>query len=399
VGAVLGLRQNWKQFWLLVLVNGLVGGMIGLERTLLPKIAEQELNVHTNTIILSFIVLFGLSKSITNFLTGIVVKKIGGRNTLILGWLIGIPVPFILMNAESWNWIIMANILLGINQGLAWSSTVLMKIDLVGEKERGLAMGLNEFAGYLAVAVVAYFTGYIAEAYGLRPFPFYIGVGLAFAGLILSVLFVKDTHLHVRTEIASTNLQLTKDLFLQTTWKHRNLGSVTQAGFVNNLNDAMVWGLLPIVLANKGFDLKSTALIVALYPAVWGVSQLATGKLSDYVCKKHLLFTGMFVQGITITLFVIAHTTFHYTMLSVTLGIGTAIVYPTFLSSIAENVHPAQRAFSVGTFRFWRDFGYVAGAALTGIVSDVIGYNSAILIVGFLTIGSSFIVYRRMYCL
>jgi MFS family permease len=394
----LGLKQNWRQFWLLVFINALVGGMIGLERTILPQMAKEDFDIQSNTTILSFILTFGLAKSVTNYLTGVLADRFGRKNILVTGWLVGLPVPFILMGAGSWAWILIANVLLGINQGFTWSSTVVMKIDLVGDKQRGFAMGLNEFAGYVAVALSALATSYIADHYGVRPYPFYLGIGLAALGLLLSVFLVRDTANHVRAETVSTDQPLLHNIIIETAWRHKNLGSVTQAGFVNNLNDAMVWGILPIVLLNQGYNLKQTGLIASLYPAVWGVSQLFTGRLSDRICKKHLLFWGMLTQGVAILLFLAANSVFTYASIAVVLGIGTAIVYPTFLASVAENVHPQQRAEALGTFRFWRDFGYVGGAAITGILSDLSGKGSAILSVGVLTVVSALIILKRMYC-
>jgi MFS family permease len=394
----LGLKQNWRQFWLLVFINGLVGGMIGLERTILPQVAKDDFGITSNTIILSFIIVFGLAKSITNYLTGVLANRFGRKNILVVGWLIGLPVPLILMGAESWMWIVLANVLLGINQGFTWSSTVVMKIDLVGDRERGFAMGLNEFAGYVAVALSAFTTSFIADRYGVRPYPFYLGIGFAVLGLLLSFLFVRDTSNHVKVETASADQPLLKNVTLETTWRHKNLGSVTQAGFVNNLNDAMVWGVLPIVLVEQGYNLKQVGLITALYPAVWGLSQLFTGRLSDQICKKKLLFWGMLTQGVPILLFQIADSAFTYAAIAVMLGIGTAVVYPTFLAAVAENIHPKQRAEALGIFRFWRDFGYVAGAVITGLLSDVSGKGTAITFVGLLTIGSAIIILRRMYC-
>lgn len=395
----LGLKQNWRQFWLLVFINALVGGMIGLERTILPQIAKEDFGIHSNTTILSFIIVFGLAKSITNYITGILADRFGRKNILIMGWLIGIPVPFILMGAESWAWIVFANVLLGINQGFTWSSTVVMKIDLVGDKQRGFAMGLNEFAGYVAVALSALATSYIADRYGVRPYPFYLGIGFAVVGLLLSFLFVRDTAQHVQAETADSDQPLLKNATIETTWSHKNLGSVTQAGFVNNLNDAMVWGILPIVLLEEGYNLRQVGFITAIYPAVWGLSQLFTGRLSDHICKKHLLFWGMLIQGVAILLFIVANSVFTYASIAVVLGSGTAVVYPTFLASVAENVHPTQRAEALGTFRFWRDFGYVAGAAITGVLADVSGKDTAILFVGLLTLLSALVILKRMYCL
>lgn len=394
----LGLRENWQQFTLLVIINAFVGGMAGLERTILPEIAEAEFHIAAKTAILSFIIVFGIVKAITNYFTGALANKVGRKNLLTIGWLIGIPVPFILMFADSWNWIIAANILLGINQGLTWSSTVVMKIDLVGEKQRGFAMGLNEFAGYLAVAIVAFCTGWIASLYGLRPYPFYIGIVLAFAGLSASWLFVKDTKHHVSAETVNSNVPRLKKLFWETTWKNKNLGSVTQAGLINNLNDGMAWGLFPVLLASKGFAIEQIGIVTAVYPAVWGIGQLFTGKMADYFCKKDLLFWGMLLQGSALVALIFAGTMIHFIILSSILGWGTAMVYPTFLATVAENTHPADRANSLGVFRLWRDLGYAVGAILTGIVADTLGINASITVIGFLTILSSAIIYCRMKC-
>lgn len=394
----LGLKENWRQFSLLVIINAFVGGMVGLERSILPRIAELEFHIAARTAILSFIVAFGITKSISNYFSGALANKIGRKNLLIIGWLFGIPVPFILMFAGDWNWIIVANILLGINQGLAWSSTVVMKIDLVGEKQRGFAMGLNEFAGYLALSGVAFGTGWIASEYGLRPYPFYIGVGLVFLGLLGSVIFVKDTGLHVAHETSFSNIPRLKKVFWETTWLNRNLGSVTQAGLVNNLNDALTWGLFPMLLLTKGFNIGETGIITAVYPAVWGIGQLFTGKMADHFCKKNMLFWGMFLQGITLISFLFASSMMHFIMLSILLGVGTAMVYPTFLATVAENTNPADRARSIGVFRLWRDMGYAIGAILSGIIADALNINAAILVVGLLTVVSAIIIYFRMNC-
>jgi MFS family permease len=394
----LGLKENLKQFSLLVIVNAFVGGMIGLERSILPRIAEVEFHIAAKTAILSFIVVFGIVKAITNYYTGTLANKVGRKNLLVLGWLIGIPVPFILMNAPNWNWIIAANILLGIHQGLTWSSTVVMKIDLVGEKERGFAMGLNEFAGYISVAIVAFLTGWIASNYGLRPYPFYIGIILSFAGLLSSWLLIKDTRHHVTKEGITNNIPKLKNTFWDTTLFDRNLGSVTQAGLINNLNDGMVWGLFPILLYQKNFNLIEIGIVTAIYPAVWGIGQLFTGKMSDLFCKKSMLFWGMFLQGTALLFLIFASTFIHYIILSVVLGWGTAMVYPTFLATVAENTHPQDRAKSLGTFRFWRDLGYAVGAILTGIIADTFGITYSILVIALLTIASSFIIEYRMRC-
>ncbi|MBI1767355.1 MAG: MFS transporter [Bacteroidetes bacterium] len=394
----LGLKQNWKQFTLLVIVNAFVGGMIGLERTIIPQIAEADFGMAAKTAILSFIVVFGIIKAITNYYTGTLASRFGRKNLLVTGWLFALPVPILLIYAPNWNWIIAANILLGINQGLTWSSTVVMKMDLVGEKDRGFAMGLNEFAGYIALAAIAFLTGWIASNYGLRPYPFYIGIGLSVIGLLSSWLFVKDTHHHVKLEATSSNIPKLKNLFWETTWHHKNLGSITQAGLVNNLNDGMVWGLFPLLLLSKGFNLHETGIIVATYPAVWGLGQLYTGKLADKYCKKTLLFIGMFMQGIALLGMVSANSFGWFIILSSLLGIGTAIVYPTFLAAISDYTHPDQRPKSIGIFRLWRDLGYAIGAILTGLIADRLGLTAPIAAIGVLTIISSLIVRYRMSC-
>ncbi|UJP65779.1 MFS transporter [Mongoliitalea daihaiensis] len=392
----LGLQENWKQFTLLVIINAFVGGMIGLERSILPQIAELEFGIAAKSAVLSFIAVFGTIKAFSNYFAGTYANRIGRKNLLVIGWIFGLPVPFILMYAPSWDWIVAANVLLGINQGLAWSSTVVMKIDLVGEKQRGFAMGLNEFAGYLAVAVVAFLTGYIASEYGLRPYPFYLGIGMAVLGLLGSIFLIKDTQKHVQAENTISTIPRLKNSFWETTWKHPNLGSVTQAGLVNNLNDGMAWGLFPILLASKGFDLEAIGIVMATYPAVWGLGQLITGKMADLYSKKALLFIGMILQGIVLLIFPWAIELSHYIILSVILGWGTAMVYPTFLATVAENTHPEDRAGSVGIFRLWRDLGYAIGAILTGIIADRLGINYALVVIGVLTIASAVVLGIRM---
>jgi MFS family permease len=394
----LGLKENWKQFSLLVLINAFVGGMVGLERTILPKIAEVDFGLAARTAILSFIVVFGITKAITNYYTGVLANKFGRKRLLILGWLFGLPVPLMLMQATSWNWIIAANILLGINQGLAWSSTVVMKIDLVGEKNRGFAMGLNEFAGYIALATIAFLTGWIAHEYGLRPYPFYVGIGLAVIGLTLTTLFVRDTNKHVLLESSFSTTPRLENVFWETTWKHKNLGSVTQAGLVNNLNDGMVWGLFPLLLASKGFNLNETGIIVATYPAIWGIGQLFTGSLADKFCKRNLLFLGMFIQGLGLIAMSWTNSFNMFVVLSSLLGIGTAIVYPTFLAAVSDYTHPDQRPRSIGIFRLWRDLGYAIGAILTGLIADQYGLIAPVFAIGVITIVSALIVQLRMNC-
>lgn len=393
----LGLQENWKQFTLLVIINAFVGGMVGMERTILPQIAEAEFQIAAKTAILSYIIVFGIVKALTNYFTGALANKVGRKNLLTIGWLFGIPVPFILMYAESWNWIIAANVLLGINQGLAWSSTVVMKIDLVGERQRGFAMGLNEFAGYIAVAAVAFLTGWIAATYGLRPYPFYTGIVMSVLGLLCSWLLVKDTRHHVATETTTSKVRKLKHVFWETTWKDNNLGSVTQAGLINNLNDGMAWGIFPILLASKGFSIDKIGVVTAIYPAVWGIGQLFTGKMADHYSKKGLLFIGMLLQGIVLVVFPFASTLTHYIGLSILLGWGTAMVYPTFLATIAENTHPVDRAGSLGVFRLWRDAGYAIGAVITGIIADRFGIDVAVVAIGILTVLSAVVIAWRMH--
>lgn len=392
----LGLKQNWRQFTLLVIINAFVGGMVGLERTILPRIAEVEFHIAAKTAILSFIAVFGIVKAFTNYFTGAFANKLGRKNLLTAGWLAGLPVPFMLMFADNWSWIVAANILLGINQGLTWSSTVVMKIDLVGEKQRGLAMGINEFAGYLALALVAFITGWIASEYGLRPYPFYIGIVLSFAGLLTSLLLIKDTRHHVAAETTASTIKRLKNVFWQTTWKDKNLGSVTQAGLINNLNDGMAWGLLPVLLASKDFSIGQIGIVTAIYPAVWGIGQLFTGRMADHFCKKDLLFLGMLLQGLALIVLIFASTMTHFIALSFILGWGTAMVYPTFLATVAENTHPSDRANSLGVFRFWRDMGYAIGAILTGIIADTLGTSASVLTIGILTLFSAAVILYRM---
>lgn len=393
---VLGLRQNWQQFSLLVLINAFVGAMIGLERSIFPKFAAEVFGLQSNLAILSFITAFGFSKAAANYFSGKLANRVGRRNLLILGWIIALPVPLILAYTGNWNWVIASNILLGISQGLAWSSTVVMKIDLVGEKDRGFAMGLNEFAGYFAVGIFAFISAYIAQEFGIRPFPFLLGELVALLGLLLTILFVKDTRKHVLKESETHSEVNLKGIFWETTFKNKTLSSVTQAGLVNNLNDGMIWGLLPVLLVSLNFRLEEVGLIAAIYPTVWGISQLFTGKMADIFPKKTLLFWGMLVQGIAILLLPLAKGYPLLVTISVGLGIGTAIVYPTFLAAIAEATHPKQRAESIGTFRLWRDLGYAVGAILSGITADLFGIISAIILIGIITIGSSLIIKLRM---
>nr|HMQ77345.1 MFS transporter [Flavobacteriales bacterium]HMR28678.1 MFS transporter [Flavobacteriales bacterium] len=358
----LGLRQNWKQFTLLVIVNAFVGGMVGIERTVLPLLAEVEFGIASHAAALSFIMAFGISKALANYFTGRLAGRYGRKALLVTGWTLALPVPFMLIYADVWAWIVAANILLGIHQGFAWSSTVVMKMDLVGEKDRGLAMGLNEFAGYLAVGLMAFLTGYLAAHYGPRPVPFQVGIGIAVIGLLLTLLWVKDTVHHVAAEGATSAIPKLKRVFVETSLTHRTLGPVTQAGLVNNLNDGMLWGLLPVLLFNEGLGQERIGLIAAVYPAVWGIGQLFTGTLADHANRRTLLMLGMVLQGIAILGLPFVHAQGAYIALSAALGLGTALVYPTFLAVLAAHTHPQQRSEAVGVFRLWRDLGYAIGA-------------------------------------
>lgn len=396
----LGLKENAFQFTLLVIVNAFVGAMIGLERTLLPEIAEKDFGMVAKVAILSFIVVFGLSKAITNYFAGRFSDKYGRKIVLIIGWLFAIPVPLLLIKAPNWNWIIVANVFLGISQGLTWSTTVIMKIDLVGSKQRGLAMGLNEFAGYFAVAISALLTGYIASIYGHRPEPFYLGIGYVFIGLLLSLFLVKETKHHVQHEIknhhAEINLPSQKEIFLKTSFTDKNLSSITQAGFVNNLNDGMAWGLFPMLYATLNFDLKTIGILAAIYPASWGLLQIITGYASDIVGRKWPIVFGMWIQAIGIGIIALTSNFWLFVVGNLFLGLGTALVYPTLLASIGDVAHPSWRASSVGIYRLWRDSGYAAGAIIAGLTADYFGLRSAIWLVAILTFFSGIVVLIRM---
>lgn len=392
----LGLKENWRQFTILVIVNAFVGGMIGMERTIVPQFAEIEFGIASKTAILSFITAFGITKALANYYTGRLANRFGRKNLLLFGWLIAIPIPFILIYAPSWSWVIFANVLLGLSQGLTWSSTVVMKIDLVGEKDRGLAMGLNEFAGYFAVGVVAFLTGYVANRYGITPYPFYIGIFISILGFVLTALWVKDTRLFVHKESTTDTTVQLENVFLETTFKNKTLSAVTQAGLVNNLNDGMIWGLLPILLFTLHYNSADAGIITAIYPTVWGIGQLFTGKMSDLYSKKAMLFWGMLLQGIAILFIPFVESFYLLALLSAVLGLGTALVYPTFLSTIAQATSPMQRAESIGTFRLWRDLGYAFGAVISGVTADLFGIGYAIVLIGVLTIISSFIIQVRM---
>jgi MFS family permease len=394
----LGLRENAVQFWLLVLVNGFVGAMVGLERSVIPEFAETVFGISGHTALLSFIVAFGLAKSVANMLMGQLTVRFTRKQLLLIGWLFALPVPWLLLYASNWWWVIVANLLLGINQGLAWSATVVMKIDLVGEKNRGLAMGINEFAGYLAVGLVAFLAGYIASTTGIVTYAFVPGIVFSITGLLLTWFFVRDTQAHVKTETAQTHIPLLRNVWKDTTWRHANLGSVTLSGFVNNMNDGIIWGLLPVLLMTKGYTLQEIGLLAGVYPVVWGIGQLVTGKLGDFICKKQLLSLGMMLQGVAIGVLFFSRAYPALFVALVALGIGTALVYPNFLSVVAENTHPEQRPQSLGIFRFWRDFGYVAGAVAAGIFSDLFGLEIVLLGTAVLTVGAGVLSEIRMCC-
>ena len=380
----LGLKHNWKQFSLLVLINAFVGGMVGLERTILPEIAESEFGMAARSAIFSFIVVFGITKAASNYFAGRFAQQFGRKKMLIIGWLFGLPVPFILMMADSWNWVILANVFLGINQGLAWSANVIMKIDLAGKKDRGLAMGLNEFAGYLAVAVVAFLTGWIASEYGLRPYPFYLGIALAGIGLLMSIAFVKDTAPWVKTESTEDgNEKRSKEnLFWKGSFGDRNLFAVSQSGMATNLKDGMAWGIFPLYLAVAGLDLYQIGIVTGIYPAFWGVLQVVTGKISDFTGRKNMLLAGLMIQAGSLLIFPLLDHFYEFVIVASFLGIGTAMVYPTFLAAVADLVHPEDRAESIGVFRLWRDGGYAVGALLAGILADMYDLGFAITITG-----------------
>jgi MFS family permease len=398
---VLGLGANLPQFALLMLVNAFVGGMVGIERSILPGLAETEFGLAQRTAILSFIAVFGFTKALSNYLAGRLGDRWGRKPILVAGWLIAAPVPFLLMWAPTWNWIIAANVFLGVSQGLTWSTAVIMKIDLAGPKNRGLAMGLNEFAGYFAVALAAWGTGYIAATYGLRPEPFYLGVVFVIAGLSLSIFMVRETHAHVHHETAihtgSAKVALSeREIFTLTTWRDRNLSSATQAGLVNNLNDGLAWGLFPLVFAAAGLSLSQIGLLASIYPGVWGVAQLVTGALSDRIGRKWLIAGGMWVQACGIVVTVLERNFIGFASGAVLLGLGTAMVYPTLLAAIGDVAHPSWRGSAVGVYRLWRDLGYAFGAIIAGVIADTFGLTMAVYVVAAITFLSGMLVAARM---
>lgn len=408
---VLGLGPNWRQFWLLVLVNAFVGATVGLERSVLPLLAEQEFGLASRSAALSFIVTFGLVKAVSNFFAGHFGDRFGRKRVLVAGWLFAVPVPFLIIAAPSWSWIVAANVFLGLSQGLTWSTTVIMKIDLVGPDKRGFAMGLNEFAGYLAVAISALATGEIASRFGLRPEPFYLGIVFVALGLALSVLFVRDTTEHARLEAGLRNaadaprgagpgqaprIPRFRELLKRTSWSDPALSSVSQAGLVNNLNDGLAWGLFPLFFAAAGLSVRQIGVLAFIYPAVWGLSQLGTGALSDRIGRKWLIAGGMILQGIALGVMVVVNGMAAWLMTGAALGIGTAMVYPTLLAAVGDVAHPSWRGSAVGMYRLWRDSGYAVGALMAGVLADAFGMSIAIACVGALTVVSGVSVAVRM---
>lgn len=401
---VLGLRANWEQFTLLVIVNAFVGGMVGLERAVVPLLAKDDFGQASRTVTLSFIVAFGAVKALSNLFAGRFSDRIGRKRVLVAGWLIGLPVPFLVIFAQSWSWIVFANVLLGVNQGLCWSTTVIMKIDLVGPLRRGLAMGLNEAAGYLAVSGAALASGYLAATYALRPAPFLLGIGFAAAGLTLSIFFVRDSHGHARHEAALLGGADEEPaqpafgaIFRVTSWGDRALFAASQAGMINNMNDGLAWGLFPLYFAARGASLKEIGWLAAIYPGVWGVTQLATGMLSDRTGRKPLIASGMWVQAAGIVVILMAGGFWGWVAGAVLLGLGTALVYPTLLAAVGDVARPEWRASAVGVYRLWRDGGYAIGALLAGAMADLLGVRWAIGTVAALTFASGVMVATTMY--
>ncbi len=410
----LGLGANWRQFGLLVLINAFVGAMVGLERTVLPLLAEEEFGLASRGVALSFLVSFGLVKAATNFFAGRLGDLYGRKPILVVGWLVGIPVPFMIMWAPSWDWIVAANVLLGINQGLAWSTTVIMKIDLAGPRRRGLAMGLNEFGGYVAVALSALGTGYIAQAYGLRPEPFYLGIAFVAVGLGLSAVFVRETRGHARLEAEQeagrggeppphgsrerdhASVPGTREILALSTWRHPALSSASQAGLVNNLNDGLAWGLFPLFFAAAGLGVADIGWLIFIYPFTWGVLQLWTGAWSDRVGRKWLIAGGMLIQALALGSIAMANGFVGWLGAGALLGVGTAMVYPTLLASVGDVAHPSWRGSAVGVYRLWRDSGYAVGGVMAGTLADAFGMRVAIGAVAVLTGLSGLLVAWRM---
>ncbi len=400
----LGLGANWEQFTLLVVVNGFVGAMVGLERSVLPVLAREEFGLASQTAILAFLITFGIFKPAANYFAGRLSDRFGRKLVLLTGWLIALPVPVMIILAPSWGWIIAANVLLGINQGLAWSTAIIMKIDLVGPRRRGLAMGLNETAGYAGVALASLATGYLAAAYGPRPAPFLLGIGFAAAGLLLTLFFVRDTSKYAELEAAQNSdsaedeehMPSARKIFVQTSFTDRNLSSASQAGFVNNLNDGLAWGLFPLFFAAAGLSIAQIGVLTAVYPGVWSLGQIASGWISDKFGRKWMIASGMWLQASGI-LFTAATQSFGSWLVgAVLMGVGTALVYPTLIATIGDVAHPSWRASAVGVYRLWRDASYAVVAVLAGVVADLFGFAPAIVAVGILTAISGLVVAVRM---
>jgi MFS family permease len=411
-GPRLGLRANLAQFCLLVGINALVGGMVGQERSLLSLLATETFGLAAVSAALTYIVAFGLTKAATNFLAGTLADRYGRKPVLVAGWLVGLPVPLLIIWAPTWGWVVLANVLLGVNQGLCWSTTVIMKIDLAGPKRRGLAMGLNEAAGYLAVALTAYLTGLIAARAGLRPEPFYLGLAYAGLGLGLSAALVRETRGHARLEAQLADARpvpdrtpdadagerlSTRQVLVRTSLREPALSACSQAGLVNNLNDGLAWGLLPLLFVRGGLAVGQVGLLVALYPAVWGLGQLLTGPLSDRLGRKPLITAGMLVQALALAGTALAGSLLPWAATAMLLGVGTAMVYPTLLAAIGDVAHPSWRATAVGIYRLWRDAGFAVGALLAGLVADLAGLVAAVWVVAALTAASGLVVAIRMY--
>jgi MFS family permease len=395
-GVALGLRANWRQFSLLVLINAFVGGLVGIERTVVPLIGSEEFHIESTTLITSFIISFGVVKAFANLVSGQLADAWGRKRVLVLGWLMGLPVPFMIVAAPNWEWIVAANVLLGLSQGFAWSMTVLMKIDLVGPKGRGLAVGLNEFAGYFAVGATAFLTGYLASRFGLRPVPIYLGIGYAVIGTLLSVLVVRDTREHVRIETGGANklasLLSFREVFTLTSFRDRNLFAASQAGLVNNLNDGMSWGIFPLFFTSLGLGVERVGILKAVYPVVWGMCQVITGPLSDRWGRKGLIVAGMWVQAAGLLLTAATGQFTWWLVASVLLGLGTAMVYPSLIAAVSDASAPAWRARSLSVYRFWRDLGYAIGALTAGLIADRFGFAAAIYAIGSLTFLSGAVV-------
>jgi MFS family permease len=395
-----GLAANWRQFTLLVVVNAFVGAMVGIERTVVPLLAEDEFGIASASAALSFLVAFGLVKAATNLAAGHFSDRFGRKPLLVAGWVAALPVAPMIIWAPSWGFVVAANVLLGVNQGLAWSTTVIMKIDLAGPRRRGLAMGLNEAAGYGAVAVAAFVTAELASRYGPRPAPFILGIGIAITGLVLSAVFVRETRGHAeeeaRLQAQPSAPRSFRTTFIETSVRDPSLSAVCQAGLVNNLNDAMVWGLVPLFLAREGLSLSEIGVITAIYPASWGLAQLATGAWSDRAGRKPLIMAGLWLQAAGIFGFVAAGSYPGWVTSALAMGLGTALVYPTLIAAIGDRAHPVWRASAVGIYRLWRDLGYAVGGLLVGVITDVVGMSSAIVTVGILTATSGVVVAGRM---